>query len=112
MSQMVTPDHFLKIDPDPFDAVLTGKKRFEIRYNDRGYQVGDMVALAKTTYPASLMKDDPENFPLEFSGHVIFASITYLINGGYGLEDGWSVFSISVEKAATFDPDYLLGFFK
>jgi len=35
--------HKLKIDKVYLDAKLAGDKLFEIRYNDRGYQKGDIV---------------------------------------------------------------------
>ena len=37
--------HELKIYPKYFDAVLDGSKLFEIRKNDRGFQVGDNIVL-------------------------------------------------------------------
>lgn len=37
--------HQLKIWPQFFDAWRTGKKRAEIRKNDRDYRVGDVVVL-------------------------------------------------------------------
>lgn len=37
--------HELKILPDYFDDVKNGIKTFEIRKNDRGYQVGDSLIL-------------------------------------------------------------------
>lgn len=37
--------HELKIQPEYFNAVLMGTKTFEIRKNDRGYKVGDMLIL-------------------------------------------------------------------
>ena len=35
--------HELKIKEDYADAVLSGDKNFEIRYNDRAYQKGDRI---------------------------------------------------------------------
>jgi len=37
--------HDLKIAPTYYDAVLAGKKKFEIRNNDRDFKVGDIVNL-------------------------------------------------------------------
>lgn len=35
----------LKIAPEYFQPLIEGRKPFEIRYNDRNYQVGDKVLL-------------------------------------------------------------------
>ncbi|MCX7610250.1 MAG: DUF3850 domain-containing protein [Ignavibacterium sp.] len=37
--------HKLKIYPEFFKEVCSGKKTFEIRKNDRGFQVGDILLL-------------------------------------------------------------------
>lgn len=37
--------HELKIEPPYFQAVIDGRKTFEIRKNDRGYNAGDTVLL-------------------------------------------------------------------
>ncbi len=37
--------HKLKVAPEYYDAVLSGKKLFEIRYNDRDFEQGDTVEL-------------------------------------------------------------------
>ncbi|MDK1004046.1 ASCH/PUA domain-containing protein [Bacillus subtilis] len=39
--------HILKILPEYFDAVCSGKKSFEIRKNDRNYRVGDELILCE-----------------------------------------------------------------
>ena len=38
-------DHSLKILPEHFNAVVSGNKKSEIRYNDRNYRVGDILSL-------------------------------------------------------------------
>lgn len=40
---MIHMIHKIKIDKVYADAVLSGEKPFEVRYNDRGYQKGDLV---------------------------------------------------------------------
>lgn len=37
--------HQLKIKRSYFADILYNRKRFEVRYNDRGYQVGDFLGL-------------------------------------------------------------------
>lgn len=37
--------HELKIAPDWFKSILSGKKSFEVRKADRPFQVGDLLAL-------------------------------------------------------------------
>lgn len=37
--------HELKTWPSYFDAVITGNKSFELRKNDRDFQVGDVLEL-------------------------------------------------------------------
>ena len=37
--------HFLKTLPEYYMAVENGIKTFEVRFNDRGYKVGDILHL-------------------------------------------------------------------
>jgi ASC-1-like (ASCH) protein len=38
-------EHELKVMPQYFQRIVTGQKTFEIRFNDRDYQVGDTLFL-------------------------------------------------------------------
>ena len=74
----------LKILPDYFSPVEKGVKKFEIRYNDRDYAVGDMLILREY---------DGERY----TGRRVAVKITYIFNGGtYGVSDGYV--SLSIEK--------------
>lgn len=37
--------HYIKILPEYFNAVATGRKSFEVRCNDRKYTVGDRLIM-------------------------------------------------------------------
>jgi len=39
--------HYLKIEGEYLDLIISGDKTFEISKNDRGYETGDLVALAR-----------------------------------------------------------------
>ena len=78
--------HELKTDIEFFRANQSGDKMFEIRYNDRGYQKGDIVILM----PYSQGK------PVE-PYHGLRFVITYVI--GYQQKEGWVVFGIKPEES-------------
>lgn len=76
--------HELKTWPEYFEAVKDGSKRFEARKNDRDYQSGDAVRLREY---------DPEK--QEYTGRDMFRRIGYVLHGGgFGLEEGYVVFSL------------------
>lgn len=69
--------HHLKTWPEPFDAVWKGLKPFEIRKNDRAYQVGDTLMLQEW-YPNNET----------WGERIITASVKYMLDG-FGLKDGY-----------------------
>jgi hypothetical protein len=50
MNSPAPRQHELKTDPEAFDAVASGAKTFELRRNDRDYQVGDVLVLKRTRH--------------------------------------------------------------
>jgi len=74
--------HELKTWPEPFDAIWNGKKTFEVRKNDRGFEVGDVVVLREYTPSTGV-----------YSGRQVSAKIGYVLTG-WGLPDGICVFSL------------------
>lgn len=62
--------HSLKSWPEFFEAVFTGAKTFELRVNDRNFQVGDTVHLREF--------DDRKGF---YTGREIKKRITYIADG-------------------------------
>lgn len=70
--------HKLKILPEYYKAQIEGKKNFEIRKNDRGYQVGDWILLKE--YNPEIKK---------FTGRKVTVEVTYITN--YQQKDGYVV---------------------
>ena len=90
---MDTKHHKLKTDPVVFQDSWTGHKNFEIRYNDRDFQVGDSITLRETVYSGEEMK---EGKPLEYTGREIDRKIDYILRGPlYGLKSGWVIMAVS-----------------
>jgi len=84
--------HKLKTDPEVFDAVQSGVKTFEIRKDDRGYQVGDILVLNRTAHTGEEMK---QGLPLVYTGETHSATVEYILRGPiYGLAEGWVIMSI------------------
>ena len=76
--------HVIKIDKPYADAIAEGRKTFEVRINDRGYNAGDLVVF--------IVKDDG----FTVLGHPIADKkyvITY-VHSGLGMADRYVAFSI------------------
>jgi len=88
--------HAIKIDKFPFSLLLSGEKTFEMRFNDRDYQVGDGLILRETRWDALEMERDK---PLVYTGREIRAKVTHMLTGPiYGLKEGWVCLSLSVRR--------------
>lgn len=77
--------HELKILPEYFQAQKEGKKNFEIRKNDCGYQVGDLLILKEY---------DPETN--NFTGRNMIVEITYMTD--YMQKEGYMVLGTKPAK--------------
>lgn len=76
--------HKLKTWPEFFDAVKSGEKTFEVRKNDRHFQVGDWLCL---------MKFDPDKNI--FLGDTVTLKVLYILPGGaFGVEAGFVVMGL------------------
>lgn len=76
--------HILKLNERFAGEVLTGRKRFEIRFNDRCFQRGDEVKFI-------VVNDEPVKNEIaeELEGRLY--RITFVVTG-YGLKEGFVVF--------------------
>lgn len=95
--------HELKTDNDVFQASSDGLKRFEIRLNDRNFQVGDVLILRETVHSGD---DMTHGAPIEYTGRKLSRIVDFILQGydlGYGLDNGWCVMSVSPSSLTTGD---------
>ena len=88
---MITEDktiHELKIQEEFADAVYAGDKTFELRYNDRGYQKGDLIKFQAI--------DDIKSKTYHPINNLLY-EITYVING-WGLKEEYVALAIREVK--------------
>lgn len=74
--------HHLKTWPDFFRCIVSGEKTFELRFDDRGYRVGDVLVLREWR-PTDKT----------FTGQEIRKRVTYTTSG-FGLAPGWMAMGI------------------
>lgn len=77
--------HNIKIKESFADAIVGGDKTFEIRYNDRGYQKGDIVVFQCVNNNEAFLQSI-----YHLINYMVF-EIDYVLSG-YGLKDGFCVF--------------------
>lgn len=85
-------EHELKTWPPYFEAVLEGRKTFEIRRDDRGFGVGDTLLLKEW---------DPRGSFTDFGGRYtlreIRCRVVYIVHGGqFGLSEHTCVMAIKL----------------
>lgn len=102
--------HKLKLDTEYFDAVACGMKNFEVRFDDRGFQRGDILQLAR--YGRGLpggrlgyLKDDWTTYREE--ADTITREITYVLTGGkFGIECSYVVLGLAEIEGLDNGEDY------
>lgn len=81
---MLRQFHRLKTWPEHFQAVVSGEKTFELRKNDRNFEVGDELCLHEFC-PQSQ----------EYSGNHIWVYVSHILRGGqFGLPDDMCIMSL------------------
>lgn len=77
--------HHLKTSPEYFKMVRAGLKRFEIRRNDRNFEVGDRLILQ-------------EFDNVMFTGQEIVVDVLYILDNAQYLPEGYVALSITDPK--------------
>lgn len=83
--------HYLKIKPQYYKDIERGVKTFELRKNDRDFQVGDILMLIKL--------DDEGNE----TDQVMRVKVTYILKDcpQYGLNEGYAILGIDNGNGGT-----------
>ena len=85
--------HELKTDPDVFYALISGRKTYEIRRDDRGFRVGDTLVLRRTVHSGDEMA---QGEPLRYTGEEAVRRVTHILEGpAYGIAEGWVILSVN-----------------
>lgn len=75
--------HELKAYPKYFQETIEGNKPFEIRKNDRNFQVGDVLILKEW-----------DN--IKYSGREIGAVVRYVLRDFIGLQEGYVALGLQI----------------
>jgi len=84
--------HQLKILPVYFEEVIHSRKTFEVRKNDRNFQVGDTVELREW----AISEDDHSDG--NYTGRSITVKITYILDDPNYCKEGFVVFSFRIQN--------------
>ena len=79
--------HGLKIEKKYFNDVVTERKKFEVRKNDRDYQVNDILSLNEYDKNKKI-----------YTGRHISAKVLYILDDSTFLKEGYVVLSIAIIK--------------
>ena len=80
--------HRLKILPPYYEAVASGVKTFEVRRDDRGYQVGDTLVLRE--WNPEVKEIGVEWYAPAYTGRELAREVTYILRGpAFGIEEGY-----------------------
>lgn len=81
--------HNLKTWPEYFKEVVSGNKTFEVRKNDRDFQVGDLLILDEF---------DP-NSETGYTGYSYYVEVIYILQGGsFGIDADTVIMGITPTK--------------
>lgn len=86
--------HHLKTWPGPFQAILDGRKTHEVRKDDRGFEIGDVLCLVEWD-PSP--KSTHEWTAIGATGRELRVVVTYISRAVHGLPENLIVMSVRPE---------------
>ncbi len=90
MAANMNQTHYLKTWPEFFEASQKGLKNFEVRKNDRQFEVGDILILQEFFRQPGTMGEGGN-----LTGRALARTVTYIFRGPlFGLEDGYIVMGV------------------
>lgn len=79
--------HALKCWPKYFYRIYVGQKNFEVRKNDRHFEIGDILHIRE--FDPCLGRKGT------LTGNFCFRKVTYIVHGGeFGIENGYCVMGL------------------
>ena len=85
-------EHELKTWMPFYEDVLSGRKSFEVRKNDRGFRVGDVLRLREWDRDHELAHS-PSDF--HYTGRSLRRTVAYVLTGeNWGIKDGFAVLGL------------------
>ena len=77
--------HFIKILPEYYNAIDSGEMSFEVRYNDRNYQVHDILHLQ-------------EWLDGNYTSREMAVEVTYLLDHPTYCKEGYVIMAIKIQN--------------
>ena len=86
-------EHELKTWPMFFEKTLSGEKKFEVRRNDRDFNVGDTLMLRE--YDGKY-NEETKAIEGEYTGRKMYVNVNYILSGyNWGIRHEFIVMSIA-----------------
>lgn len=98
--------HSLKIESEFFKKIVEGTKTFEVRKNDRNFQVGDYLGLNEVTLDPSNLDPVHENGRCKETGDFVLVKVLDVFSDPRFVKDGFVIMSIRPCTVKETDWDY------
>lgn len=87
---ILSTEHILKCWPEPYSMICVGRKRHEIRVNDRNFKEGDILRLREFVPPSPV-------YGGYYTGREVMVAVTYINYGPtWGIPGNVCVMSIQL----------------